>query len=109
MKQSKSIEEQVAELTEQQKRTILNIDRYGMVILLVLTVPGLLMMCVGLLFAITTAGAMTPKTLRSFQLIGGVIVLISMAILVFIRVRYPYYSDKKAAYLRKTSNAKNKT
>ena len=101
MKETKTIEQQVAELTEEQKQTILKVDKYGMIILLVLTVPGLLFMMAGVFFLMTTASALHQDTYNWVLIAGGVVLAVSLSMFLFIRFRYPYYSDKKCSYLRK--------
>ena len=106
MKDARSVEEQVAELTEEQKDTILKVDKYGTIIVLALTLPGLLLLCLGLFFMITEATLFTETAYKGFQVLGGIILAISVAAIVFIKVKFPYYTDKKASYIRKIRKGK---
>ena len=90
MKEKTPIEQQVAELTEQQKKTILKVDTYGMILLLVLTVPGLIAMLLGLFTMMTTHGDRRQDAYTGFLITGGIIVLLSLSIFLFIRIKFPY-------------------
>ena len=106
MKNNKSIEQQFAELSEVQKNTILKVDKYGTIIVLALTLPGLLLMCLGLFFMITEATLFSEEAYKGFQILGGIILLISLAAIVFIKAKFPYYSDKMASYIKKSRKNK---
>lgn len=100
MKEIKTIEQQVAELTDEQKEKVLKIDRYGTIIVLVLTVPGILLMLYGL-FVMVTSGFSSDDAFKYFLISGAVVFLISIATIIFIKSKFSYYSDKKASYIRK--------
>ena len=106
MKETKTIEQQVAELSEEQKNTVLKVDKYGTIIVLALTLPGLLLLCLGLFFMITEATLFTEEAYKGFQILGGIVLAISLAAIVFIKIKFPYYSDKAASYIRKSRKGK---
>ncbi|MBE6924440.1 MAG: hypothetical protein E7466_04280 [Ruminococcaceae bacterium] len=108
MKDTRPIEQQVAELTEEQKKTILKVDKYGMIVLLVLTVPGLLVMLLGLFTMMSTHGSARQDAYTGFLISGAIIVLISISMFLFIRIKFPYYSDQKCTYLRKQKKLEKK-
>lgn len=97
----KSIEEQVAELTEEQKETILKVSKYGGIVMAVVTIPIVLLAFLGLLIMITDPLMFTDQaTIGYFTFIVlGMTAILS--ILVFIKIKFPFYSDKKASYIKK--------
>lgn len=100
MKEIKTIEQQVAELTEEQKDKILKIDKFGTIIVLVLTVPGILLMLYGL-FVMVTSRFSSDEAFKGFLISGAVVFFISLTTIIFIKTKFPYYSDRKASYIRK--------
>lgn len=83
MKDTRSIEEQVAELTEKQKDTVVKVGIWGIIILLVITLPLLLLF-----------------------VLGAITFLIVIVYLIIIKTVFPYYSDKKAQYIMKSRKRK---
>ena len=102
----KTVEQMAAELTEKQKDTILKVDKYGTIIVLLLTVPGMLILFIGLFAMITDTSLFSEEAFMGFIVLGALIILISIASIVFIKVKLPYYSDKIVAYIRKERKGK---
>ena len=94
------------ELTEEQKNTVVKVGRYGTIVVLVLTLPGVLLMCLGLFFMITQPTLFSESAYKGFQILGGIIIFISLGIIAFIKIKFPYYSDKVANYIIKSRKNK---
>ena len=105
MKKQKSVEEQVAALTEKEKETVLKVAKYGTLAIYGLGIPIIALLAIGLI------GMITDYSLYDERAIGGffISVILGLAIIVaiflFIKIRFPYYNDKVAAYIKK--NKKN--
>lgn len=106
MKEKKSIAEQVAELTEEQKNTILKVDKYGTIIMLALMIPGLLLLLLGLVTMITDAAMFTLTAYKGMVVLGSLMTALCVGAIVFIKVKFPFYNDRKAAYIRKSRKQK---
>lgn len=106
MKESKTIEQQVSELTEEQKDTVLKVAKYGTIILLAVTLPGVLLMCLGMFFMITQPTLFSESAYKGFQILGGIIIFISLVIIAIIKIKFPYYNDKVANYIIKSRKNK---
>ena len=106
MKDTRSIEEQVAELTEKQKDTIVRVGIWGTVILLVITVPLLLLFMLGVVAMVMNPLLMTEGALIGVGILGAIIFVVLIAYLIIIKTAFPYYSDKKAKYIRKIRKGK---
>ena len=101
MKENTPIAQQVEALTEEQKNTVVKVDTYAKIILLILAAPGIAMLVFGGYLLITK-----PEAMASGLLSMLVTLLISLAMLCvmavfFLKTKYPYYSMKKASYIRK--------
>ncbi len=112
MKDTRPIEAQVADLTEQQKKTVCNIFTYGLIGECIVLIPGVALMffCLFLMFVDpvtffeTTINGMSLNHI--FFLVCGVVAVLCFAFIAFIKIKFPYYSDKKAVYLRKQRKGK---
>ena len=100
-KTKKTIEEQVAELTEQQKETILKIAKYA-TIAEVITL-GCSFSIMGFLFLIfiLAPGILSDLAFFAFLATAAFCILFLVALLIVIFKKFPYYSDRKALYLMK--------
>ena len=111
MKDTRSVEEQVAELTEDQKKMILKVYKYGtifQVIVLILTIISCaLAFAVGIALTMMTGA---PLFVALMPLISAfaVFVIVEIIYLVVINVVCPYYSEKKLKYLKKLKKEENK-
>jgi len=108
MKDTRPIEEQVAELTEEQKDNILKVDKYAMIIAACASLPIIAVLIIVLL-------GFVDKSARyrigdAYLIALAVICVLTFAVCIgavlFIRSKYPYYSDNKSAYIKK--NRKDK-
>ena len=106
MKDTRSIEEQVAELTEKQKDTIVRVGIWGTVILLVTIVPLLLLFMLGVVAMAMNPLLMTEGALIGWGILGAIIFVVLIVYLIVIKTAFPYYSDKKAKYIRKIRKGK---
>lgn len=106
MKDTRSIEKQVAELTEKQKDTIVKVGIWGTVILVVTVVPLLILFALGTIIMVTNPLSMTGKALIGWATLGIIIFVLLIMYLVVIKTVFPYYSDKKARYLMKSRKGK---
>ena len=106
MKEKKSIEEQAASLTEQQKSAIKKIGKYGTIGILVISIPVIIFLIMGLIIMITDPLLFTDKALKGFKLLVIVFVVIMGGIFAFIKIKFPYYSDKLARYILKNKDTK---
>ena len=108
MKDTRSIEEQVAELTEKQKDTIVRVGIWGTVIFLVTAVPPLLLFILGAVIIVTDSLLMTEAAFFGWGILGAITFVVLIAYLIIIKTAFPYYSDKKAKYIMKSRKGKKK-
>ena len=106
----KSIEEQVAELTQEQQDKILKVGKTAMIWQLVVGVPWFIFTILGF-FTLTNPpigfdysnfdklylGYMTFLVIGAAYLVG---------VLVFVKIKYPFYSDAKWKYINKMRKGK---
>ena len=103
----KTIEEQVSELTEKQKDTIIKVGKVALILQLVVAIPILLICIIGL-FAMKNP----PLGFDYNEIFSGIMsLLVIMAIwvvgiLAFVKIKWPYYSDKKWQYINKIRKQK---
>lgn len=134
MKDTRPIEAQVAELTDEQKRTIPKIYKYHLIfsiVLIVALLAGLLIAHVGVVNAQSDYDEIQAKISASpvgylqygaesraafdaldaavnvrtmFAIIGGIVtILLACGAQLLISKKYPYYSEKKYTYLKKSA------
>lgn len=108
MKDTRPIEEQVAELTDEQKENIIKINRYGILAMLGITFLSFIAM----LFAVAVF-LKTPKAYLYFdQFVVSIIAIVAVnlvlciATYVFLRIKFPYYSDKRRSYIKRERKRK---
>ena len=108
MSNKKSIEEQVAELTEKQKDTVVKVGIWGSVILAVCTIPALIFFVLGSITMITSPSLMTEEAFIGWMILGALIMIFVIAYMVILKVAFPYYSDKKCNYIQKCRKEQKK-
>ena len=105
----KTIEEQVNDLTEQQKDTIIKVGKIALVFQLVVAIPILLICIIGVF---CMANPPAGSAFDADKLFSGIITLLVImgvyviGILVFVKIKWPYYSDKKWQYINKMRKQK---
>ena len=106
----KTIEEQVNELTEKQKATIIKVGKVALTLQLIVAIPILLLCIIGLFCMVNPPlGFDYSDTNKLFS--GIMILLVIMAVwviglLAFVKIKWPYYSDKKWQYINKMRKQK---
>ena len=102
MKKKKSIEEQVAELTEEQKNKVLKFGSWSLIAVLLVFIPQVVV------FILATAVLCLSSSLTTNipYLIGWgalfvSVVVTGIAYFVIMKIVCPYYSDRKYNYIKK--------
>ena len=99
-KESLTLEQQAQQLTQAQKETVLKVDKWGTLLLLLLAIPGLILMLLGM-YAMGGDGVLfAEKSYEGFQTAGVILMALSLGVFLFIKIKFPYYSNKLATYLR---------
>ena len=101
-----SIEEQVAQLTEEEKNKILKIGK-------VVSIIGIIIIALMILWCLMGCYLMMNLPLTAeinlvqmeLGIIGGEVIGFAaiIAMLIFVKVKYPFYSDKKLIYIKKSN------
>ena len=86
MMDKRSIEEQVAELTEQQKDTVLKVAKYGTIATLCIPAPFIVFSLLGLITMILDPLKFTDEAMIGFYIVLAIGVLIAIGINVFIKI-----------------------
>ena len=109
MKDTRPIEEQVAELTEEQKKTVIKVNRYGIAAMVLTTLLSFIAMIIAAVVFIKTPRAYLYFDKFVIALIAIVMVNLILCIgeYIFIKVKFPYYSDKRRSYIKKEQKKKN--
>ena len=106
----KTIEEQVNELTEKQKDTIIKVGKIALTLQLVVAIPILLFCIIGLFCMVNPPlGFDYTVTDKIYSGITTLLVIMGIwviGILVFVKIKWPYYSDKKWQYINKMRKKK---
>lgn len=106
----KTIEEQVNELTEQQKNTIIKVGKRALALQLIGAIPMLVLCIIGLYSMVNPP--MGYDYMDSEKIFSGIMTLLVImavyviGITVFVKVKWPYYSDKKWQYINKMRKRK---
>ena len=106
----KTIEEQVNELTEQEKDTVIKVGKIALILQLIVAIPVILLCIIGLFCMVNPPmGFDYSDTDKIFS--GIITLLIIMAVwviglLAFVKIKWPYYSDKKWQYIHKMRKQK---
>ena len=106
MKDTRSIEEQVAELSEKQKDTVVKVGIWGTVIMLVTVAPLLLLFVLGTIVIMMNPLMITESVFFGWAIMGAIIFVVLIAYVIIIKAAFPYYSDKKARYIMKSRKGK---
>lgn len=106
MKEQKSIEEQVAALSEKEKETILKVAKYGTVSIFGIGTLIIAFLAINLVGIITDYSRYGERGLAGFFISVVLGLGIIIAIFLFIKIRFPYYNDKIATYLKKNNKIK---
>ncbi len=105
-----SIEEQVAQLSEEQQNKIIKVGKIAMATELIVGIPWLIISIIGLFVLFDPPLGLSytdmDKVYIGFNiwLVLGAVFFI--AILAFIKIKYPYYSDAKWRYINKKRKGK---
>ena len=109
---TKTIEEQVNELTEKQKDTVIKVGKIALTMQLVVTIPVMLLCIVGLIcMASPPAGfdySDTDKLANGIMILLAIMAVYDIGLLAFVKIKWPYYSDKKWHYINKMRKQKDK-
>ena len=106
MKKNKSMEEQAAALSDREKENILKISKYGTIGLFVFAIPIIILLIISLIGMITDPLLYTDKAIKGFILTAILSAAIFFGFYAFIKIKFPYYNDKLAAYINKNKNSK---
>ncbi len=104
------IEEQVAQLTPEQQDKIVKIGKIGLVIELIVGIPWFIILALGAWVTINPPLGFDYSNYDRLHLgwnmlfFTGVICFVGM--LVFMKIKYPYYSDAKYRYIKKMRKQK---
>ena len=101
MANRQSIEEQVAALTPEQRNKIPRIGKIATIAQLVVAIPLLVLELMGLIYMFTNPLDVTDAFFGGF--ITGLVLafLWVLGVVLFVKIKYPYYSDAKAKYIKK--------
>ena len=105
MNPKKTIAEQVAEMTQEQQDKVYKVGRVALIIALVVAVPVMIACFYGLwknLNYESLADIISDEGCRNIRMIICAIgVVFFIGLLLFIKIKYPLYSDRKWWYIRK--------
>ena len=106
----KTIEEQVNELTQKQKDTIIKVGKIALILQLIVAIPTLLVCIIGLFCMVNPPlGFDYSDTNKIFLGIETLLVIMAIwviGVLAFVKIKWPYYSDKKWHYINKMRKQK---
>jgi len=103
-----SIAEQVAALTPEQRNKIPRIGKIAMIVQLVVAIPLLVLELFGLIYMLTNPLDVTDAFFGGFLTVFALAFLWVVGVLLFVKIKYPYYSDAKAKYIKKQQKAQRK-
>jgi len=107
MKNKKDIEIQISELNQNQKDTILKIGKYYILIFLAVFLPAFAYVIWNFLRIIQVEkyGDVAHLLMRNNIIALSGVLVYFVASLIFVRVKFPFYSDKKYKFLRKNKSS----
>ena len=106
MKDTRTIEEQVAQMTEQEKDKIVNVGIVALVVQCVIAIPLVVLSWIGF-WAMTEASYKTADKIFVLSLSLDIVAIIFIiAVCLFVKFKYPDYSDRKWRYIRKERKAR---
>lgn len=101
MANRQSIEEQVAALTPEQRNKIPRIGKIATIAQLVVAIPLLVLELMGLIYMFTNPLDVTDAFFGGFITVLVLAFLWVLGVVLFVKIKYPYYSDAKAKYIKK--------
>ncbi len=110
MSAKRNIEEQVAELTQEQQDKIIKVGKIGVALQLIGGIPWLILSILGIFTLINPPLDFDYNNYD--KLFIGLITLLILGmlyifgILIFVKIKYPYYSDAKWKYINKARKGK---
>lgn len=109
MKDTRPIEQQVAELTDKEKENIIRINRHGIFAVLGITFLSFIAMIFAVVVFLKNPKAYLYFNQFVISLIAIVVInlVLCIATYVFLRIKFPYYSDKRRSYIKKERKKKN--
>ena len=106
----KTIEEQVEELTEKQKDTIIKVGKIALALQLIVAIPILVLCIIGLFCMVNPPMGFdysdTDKMFTGIMILFVIMAVWVIGLLVFVKIKWPYYSDKKWQYINKMRKQK---
>ena len=106
MKNTENIENQVAQLTTEQQNKILKVGKMAVALQLVVLIPWMILCVVGIFTLIDPPATLSWEDydkvfygLMTLLVLGAAYVV---GIFLFVKIKYPYYSDAKYRYIQKT-------
>lgn len=111
MKDTRSIEQQVAELTQEQQDKIIKVGTIASLLELIGLIPMLITLFWQIVMLISPPMGYDWADKRTASLGAFVIIAICFAyiigVLLFVKIKYPYYSDAKCKYIKKMRKSGN--
>ncbi|MBR2620752.1 MAG: hypothetical protein IKC97_00055 [Clostridia bacterium] len=105
----KKLEEEVAALTEEQKDTILKVAKYATIIEIPIMIIGLSIVFGGLFLMFINLDLFYEMGIYlPWQIHNIIFANVMIGGFIFIKCKFPYYSDRKAAYIKKSRKNKSK-
>lgn len=105
MKTKKSIAEQVAELTPEQQDTLIKVGKRALIIELIIGIPWIIISLLGFCIMVSPPVgfdyANYDKLFMGFELILVIGAVCMLGIVIFVKVKYPYYTDARWKYIHK--------
>lgn len=103
MKDIRSIEEQVAEMTEEQKDKILKIDWIAGIAIVLGVIPAILVSVFSsiLMFNVSLSNFFSNALLIISLILLALAAIYTFGVLIFIKIKFPYYNGDKCTYIRK--------
>ncbi len=106
----KTIQEQVEELTEEQKDKIIKFGKIGLILMVIVVVPSIIITLLGLIVLINpplgldyNSYDMIYTGFLATLVIAGLLII---GVLVFVKIMCPGYSDAKYRYISKSRKNK---
>ena len=108
MKETKNVYQQVEELTQEQQDTILKVDLFAGMAIVLGVLPGIVLMIINFLAILDVS---LPFEISNQMVIANFIIMsvcfaFVIGVLIFVKVKFPYYSGKKCDYIRKSRKIK---
>ncbi len=106
MAKKMKIEEQVAQLTQEQQDKIVRVGKVSRSLELGVGIPYIISLILGFLILVNLPLSFDSVFFHGFQIWCGNGVVFFLGLLIFIKVKYPYYSDAKWRYIVKSRKRK---